>query len=602
MKICICTTPIRPYPTDFPPFGSMAIIQSLRGIGEDVSFYNIDYFRPSREEVETYFREQQFDLVGISAVVSTAYAYTKELSQTIRRVSPQTTVVVGGNLAASAEILLRKCAVDYCVIGDGEFIVRDLVRALAHAPVPDETRHGIKGICFLDSQHNFHFTGYGHAPTPEELEYPDFGILEEDGSVWHFVSDKVTAQAFIDPAEVEPGKRIVCVQMHKGCVARCTFCHRFERGFRALPVERTLAHVQHLVEKYNVGYIQVADENFGSDKKAAAAIAEGLGRMGLKWQVAGVRTRTVTKEALQHWKDHGCMTVIYGIESGSQKMLDVMEKNATVENNVNALQWTGEVGLNTVIQLVLGLPGEDDTTIAETIEFLKTVSPHIRQWQGKVASSLISINYAQALPGTPLYEYAREHGVIGNSIDEEEEYLLAISDTDAYKEDHFLNHSSLPLLRVLTWRPRISARLDAHHARQIGGRPMSLAAIAAYYAGVVRQKLLGKVRKAGAFPEREFVRDSGYFNIHSGLKFGPLLMNRTTAPLFDSALAVATAMRTARSPWQGLRMLYEYVSWNWQHAAPAEARGKSLRKTVTILPTSSRAADADGMMSLRAGR
>ena len=77
MKICICTTPIRPNPTPFPPFGSMAIIQALRNIGEAASFYHIDYHRYKHSQISEYFASQQFDMVGISAVVSTAYAYTK---------------------------------------------------------------------------------------------------------------------------------------------------------------------------------------------------------------------------------------------------------------------------------------------------------------------------------------------------------------------------------------------------------------------------------------------------------------------------------------------------------------------------------------------
>ena len=116
----------------------MAIIQSLRGIGEDVQFFNIDYFRYSHDQVVAYFTEQQFDVVGISAVVSTAYAYTKYLGKLIKQVSPRTIVIVGGNLAASAEILLRKCRVDYCVAGDGELIIRDLVRLLREQPLDRE--------------------------------------------------------------------------------------------------------------------------------------------------------------------------------------------------------------------------------------------------------------------------------------------------------------------------------------------------------------------------------------------------------------------------------------------------------------------------------
>jgi len=59
MKICICTTPIRPTPTGFPPFGSMAIIQSLRTIGIDAVFYHLDYYRQSDEQIKQYFIDKK---------------------------------------------------------------------------------------------------------------------------------------------------------------------------------------------------------------------------------------------------------------------------------------------------------------------------------------------------------------------------------------------------------------------------------------------------------------------------------------------------------------------------------------------------------------
>ena len=109
MKIVICTTPIRPEPTPYPPFGSIALIQSLRLAGYDPYFYDIDGLRPTFEEVSQFFRDEAPDVVGISAVVSTAYAYTKKLASEIKAACPQAKIVVGGNLAASAEILLRFC-------------------------------------------------------------------------------------------------------------------------------------------------------------------------------------------------------------------------------------------------------------------------------------------------------------------------------------------------------------------------------------------------------------------------------------------------------------------------------------------------------------
>ena len=128
MKICICTTPIRPVPTTFPPFGSMAIIQALEAINEKPSFYNIDFHRYSEEEIIEHFNINQYDVLGISSVVSTAYAYTKYLVKLVKKTSPNTIIILGGNLAASAEILLKKAAVDICVIGDGEKIIQNLIK------------------------------------------------------------------------------------------------------------------------------------------------------------------------------------------------------------------------------------------------------------------------------------------------------------------------------------------------------------------------------------------------------------------------------------------------------------------------------------------
>lgn len=614
MKICICTTPIRPYPTDFPPFGSMAIIQSLRKIGEDVKFYDIDYFRFSHEGIEAYFNEHQFDVVGISAVVSTAYAHTKYLSNLIRRVSQNTIIIVGGNLAASAEILLRKCEVNFCVIGDGELIIQNLIRVLYEKPLSYGMLSATKGICFLNEKEEFCFTGYGEKPSAEEIKLPDYDILETDGSLPYFISDEVAKRLYAYDGVIEQGKKIATVVMAKGCVAHCTFCHRWEKGFRVLPTDRIIEHVRHLIMRYNVGFIQVADENFGADRKAAWEIASRLGEMGVKWQVAGVRTNTVTKESLQHWKDNGCVSVFYGIESGSQKMLDVMEKKTTVQKNIDALKWTGEVGLNTIIQLVIGLPGEDDKTINETIEFLKEVSPWIKQWKGKIASESISINYAQALPGTPLYEYSRQHGLIGNSLDEEEEYLIKISDTDAYKEDHFVNNTGLPLLKVLMWRPLILAHLDAHHYKEhnkeygVGDIDHTLLQILGYYVKVIGYRLYRRVtrqqraRFAGEI-KAACVNESGYFNIYSGFKFSPLLTNSFTRRFFTPLLAIAVSLYTSKSPWQAIRVLSEYVRWSFKRGSQeVECSGASLRKTIKIMPSSLDQKGEDKMLPLRTGR
>ena len=111
------------------------------------------------------------------------------------------------------------------------------------------------------------------------------------------------------------------------------------------------------------------------------------------------------------------------------------------------MRWTIEAGLATVVQLVIGMPGETSETIRETIEFCKyamTLHPDQNPNDN-------SINYAQALPGTDLYEYGRHKGLIGTDLDGEEEYLLSISDRDAHDEFVTLNFTERPVLGFGLW-------------------------------------------------------------------------------------------------------------------------------------------------------
>lgn len=629
MKIAVCTTPIRPIPTRYPPFGSMAIIDALRRIGENVEFYNIDYFRFSDTEIETFFKDNQFDVVGISAVVSTAYSYTKWLSQLIKRVAPDTRIVVGGNLAASAEILLRKCNVDFCVVGDGEYVMQDLVRCLKKygEEIDRDALKSVRGICFLDND-NFRFTGYGDKPDAASIGYPDFSILDRDHSLEYFIHDNeaINGRTWRDSSDLpqlQLGKTTTVI-MAKGCVARCTFCHRWEKGYRPQPVETALAHVQQLKSAHGVTHLNIGDENFGADRKLTNELVAGLGKLGVTWTVAGVRARTVRPEDLMHWRKNGCLAAYFGIESGSQKILEIMEKHATVDENLNALRWVSDAGISTIVQLVIGMPGETDETIEETIDFLRNVSEFSLDWSDKYPSELISINYAQALPGTPLYEWARENGYLGATLDDEEQYLIQISDTDAYKEDHFINYTGLPLLKVLMWRPIILAKIDAHHAEKKGWcERLSLLAVFLYYLGLLRVRVTGRLKhskvfsmllaavdkKLGGSFKKDKVDDagkSGYFNIHSNLKLAPLLMNPVTKRLFLPIVSILVAFYRGKSLAHSVSLLKDYFKWYLAGSRIGEGShipSRSLRKVIKLQKPRPSAKDVnDEMTPLRLGR
>ena len=344
-------------------------------------------------------------------------------------------------------------------------------------------------------------------------------------------------------------------------------------------------------------------------------IVKVLGREGLIWRAGAVRVRSVDLETLKFWRENGCTAVYYGIESGSQKVLDIMEKKATVEMNIDAMRWVHEAGMFTILQFVIGMPGETDETIRETIQFIKKVTPYLFLKDGDAPSRLASINYAQALPGTPLYEYAREHGYIGSDLDAEERYLYEISDIDAYSTDHFVNYTQLPFLNVLLWRWWITAEVDAHYMQITLGSKWPLTKVIGYFASLtlnnihVRRKLPKFIAERvnseeGKEQEVQDKGQGGYFNIKSSY-FAPLFLNPITRRIARPIMLVGVAYVHAQNKKEFFGMLGESAKYSIMRAlglAQKDLPDRSLRKLVNIKPASENLQEHQQMMPLRLGR
>ena len=455
LKILFVTTPIRPIPTEFPPLGSLSIISALNKAGfTNTEFYNIDLLRPDYQDVLSHIQAIKPDILGISAVVSTAYEYSKRLSLDIKKILPQTTILLGGNLGASAEIILKKTGVDFVCTGEGE----ETMVEFATQWLKSNSKSGIKqlkGWSFLNNDNEMVITPYAD-PVPAKKIYDiDWSILEDLEQMNYFVSSQEKAledHCFShDPRAYEPHrskKNLTRIPTTKGCVARCTFCHRWDKGIRFIPVPIVMKRIDYFVKKYNVGFIRIVDENFGSSNKWLLEFITEIKKRDLLWSVGGMRVSTITSEMIGKMKDAGCSSILFGMETGSTKMLEVMEKVTTVEQNKNAVKWMAENDMFTVVQLILGMPGETQETIDETIEF---ANYYVEQ-SPKTDPNSFSINFAQALPGTPLYEAARSKGQIGQSLEDEEEYLLAISDRDARDGETTINFTDYPKIYLEKWR------------------------------------------------------------------------------------------------------------------------------------------------------
>lgn len=602
MKICICNVPLRPYPDPFVPFGCLAVIQSLRKTGHEPLFYNLDFIRPSDLQVIAYMLEHRPDVLGISAVVSTSYGYVKNLIRLVRHHLPDIKVVVGGNLAASAEVLLRKAGVDFCVVGEGELPMNALVEALERDPADREALKEIKGLCFLEADGGFFFTGYQKSLPARDLSWPDYSVLEKQGTLYYYIY----------PTELSPERRelmpperrklrMANVQTSKGCVNRCTFCHRWLKGYRARPLDQIAAHLRYLKKEHNVGSIFLVDEAFGSNPKHARELAALLKELDLIWYAGAVRADAVDPDILHYWYECGCREVTYGTETGSQTILDVMEKHTTVQMNLDSFRLGAENGLPArAVQLVLGMPGENNRTVAETIEFLKQITPHL-DMKGKLPSRMFSLNLAMAFPGTPLYEYARSMGLVGRNLEEEEAYLLKVSNMEAFSHQHYINADRLPQLMYMCWTPWVQAEVEGHHlTERLGVR---------YPLGKVARILLGYYKAFGRLnpPREQTMVDLPEGGQVRPFRFAHLYLNpitrRVAYPLLTLMVAWDAGSKTG-SRRHTFALLGKYLLW-WARHRTGRVRGTapgSLRARLGLDRRRLEAEQDHSMAPLRAGR
>ncbi len=188
----------------------------------------------------------------------------------------------------------------------------------------------------------------------------------------------------------------------RGCKSHCTFClwpqtvggHRYR--------VRSPANVAEEIRRCMTMFPQVReyffdDDTFTDDLPRAEAIARELGRLGVTWSCNA--KANVPRDTLKILKDNGLRLLLVGYESGNQQILHNIKKGMRVEVARRFTKDCHELGIKIHGTFILGLPGETQETIRETIDFAKDINPHT-----------IQVSLAAPYPGTFLYKQALENG------------------------------------------------------------------------------------------------------------------------------------------------------------------------------------------------
>lgn len=345
------------------PLGLAYLAGALERAGHEVEI--LDMMLPGK-----YCSLKLPELIGVT-MLTPMYESSKRIIQTIKKDRPDIPIVVGGPhpTILPSETLKDIPEIDYVIVGEGE--------------------RTIEALCY--SLENKIYKRY----ITRIFTNPNIGDLD----------DLPLPARHLLPMHLYKMTRSRRQQGHaytvivaRGCPFACAFCCRIHgRKVRYHSVERVIEEINILVEKYDAKEINLEADTITNSWAFITDLCNGLissdlsGR--IKWTCES-RIDTVNEEMLAHMKSAGCWQISYGVESGSQRLLDFIKKGIKLQQVEETFKLTKKVGISIRAFYILGIPTETREESLRTINFAKKLNADWSQF-----------TLATPFPGTELYDW-----------------------------------------------------------------------------------------------------------------------------------------------------------------------------------------------------
>jgi len=347
----------------------------------EVDVVDCQVLKLSFEEFRSELGKRQPDIVGITSTTLT-YKSGLKIAKIAKEVCPNCLTVMGGPHVTFWDYeALQECPeLDVVVRREGENTLLELVQRVE----ADESFQDVLGITYRKKGKTVQNPDRPYIENLDELPFP--------------------ARHLWPMERLREYEDILYLAASRGCVYWCEFCSTVRmhgRKYRMRSTKNVVDELEFLHKTYGVDKFTFCDDAFTVDQARIEELCREImsRKLQIQWN-CGTRVDMITKELLLKMKEAGCVSVWFGVESGSQQVLDAMKKGISPELTTQVFGWVMEVGLKPVPNVILGFPGETKKSAWETIKFVEKISP----------DDVGFYNVATPFPGTPMYDSVKENG------------------------------------------------------------------------------------------------------------------------------------------------------------------------------------------------
>ena len=414
------------------PQGLAYIAAILKNSGHEVVVYNQDLHHYPEEHLTSFLDKTKFDMVGVS-IIAGYYQYRKllDISRAIGKSKnrPEHYILGGHGPAPEPEFFLKKTEADIVVIGEGENTILELIDAFAN----HKTLDSIDGIAYR----------YGNKVVVNKRRE----LIKDIDSIPWPAYDLFPMEYYrlLRLPHAEHNDFVLPLLSGRGCTFKCNFCYRMDKGFRPRSAEAIVEEIEYLKKDFGITYIAFSDELLMSSKKRTVEICEAFikSKLNIKWECNG-RLNYAEPEILKVMKKSGCVFINYGIEAFDDDVLKSMNKALTTNQIIKGIDATLAEGVSPGLNMLFGHIGDTRETLKKAVDFL------IKYDDG---AQMRTIRPVTPYPGTPLYHYAIEQGLLHDVEDFYENKhlnsdLFAVNFTDSSEDELYseLTNANVKLL------------------------------------------------------------------------------------------------------------------------------------------------------------